>query len=128
MDAFTSDESGREEVFVQPLDRPGPRRRVSLEGGISPLWAPNGRRLHWRTANDILTVDLDAAGAVQGRPVVSATGTFVSNPPDTSYAVGRDGRLLVARLPPQRRVSTVNVVLNWDVEIERLISEAEARR
>ena len=62
------------------------------------------------------------------REAASATGTFVSNPPYTSYAVGRDGRMLVASIPPLRRVSTVNVVLNWDVEIERLISEAEAKR
>ena len=126
--AFTTEENGQAEVFVQPLSRAGPRRRVSLAGGVSPLWAPDGRRLYWRRGDDVVSVDLDAAGAAQGAPVIRATGTFVSNPPYTSYAVGRDGRLLLARIPPRRPVNTVNVVLNLDVEIERLISEAEAKR
>lgn len=126
--AFTTEENGQAEVFVQPLSRAGPRRRVSLAGGVSPLWAPDGRRLYWRRGDDVVSVDLDAAGAAQGAPVIRATGTFVSNPPYTSYAVGRDGRLLLARIPPRRPVNTVNVVLNLDVEIARLISEAEAKR
>ena len=126
--AFTTEENGQAEVFVQPLSRAGPRRRGSLAGGVSPLWAPDGRRLYWRRGDDVVSVDLDAAGAAQGAPVIRATGTFVSNPPYTSYAVGRDGRLLLARIPPRRPVNTVNVVLNLDVEIERLISEAEAKR
>lgn len=71
---------------------------------------------------------MDGAGTVQGAPVIRATGTFVSNPPYTSYAIGRDGRRLMARIPPRRPVNTVNVILNLDVEIERLISEAEAKR
>lgn len=126
--AFTSEENGRAEVFVQPLNRVGQRRRITLEGGVSPLWAPDGRRLYWRTGNDIISVDVDATGAAQGRPVIRATGPFVANAPYTSYAVGRDGRLLVGRNQPQRPVRTVEIVLNWDVEIERLISEAEAKR
>ena len=60
--------------------------------------------------------------------MAQASGRFVSNPPYSACAVGSDGRLLVSRLRPLRRVNTVNVVLNADVEIERLIAEAEAKR
>jgi hypothetical protein len=120
--AFTSEENGRAEVFLQPLGRVGQRRRITLEGGVSPLWAPDGRRLYWRTGNDIVSVDVDATGAAQGRPVIRATGPFVANAPYTSYAVGPDGRLLVGRNQPQHPVRTVDIVLNWDVEIERLLS------
>lgn len=126
--AFTSEEGGRSEVFVQPLTRTGPRRRVTLEGGTSPLWSHDGRRLFWRSADQILSVDVDGAGTPQGRPALRASGRFVTNGPYTSYAVGRDGRLLVARLRPLKKVNTVNVILNLDVEIERLIAEAVAKR
>lgn len=122
--AFTSEENGQAEVFVQPLNRAGPRRRVSLAGGVSPLWAPDGRRLYWRRGDDVVSVDMNAAGAVQGAPVIRATGAFVSN--SALYEL-RD-RPCLARIPPRRPVNTVNVILNLDVEIERLISEAEAKR
>jgi WD40-like Beta Propeller Repeat len=126
--AFTSEERGRAEVFVQALNRPGPRRRVSRDGGTSPGWGPQGRRLHWRVGEQIVSVDLDADGAMLGTPAVRATGGFIANGPYRSLAVGLDGRLLLARIPPLRPVNVVNVILNADVEIERLISEAESKR
>jgi dipeptidyl aminopeptidase/acylaminoacyl peptidase len=43
--AYSSDESGRREVYVQPWPGPGPRQQVSVEGGASPAWNPNGREI-----------------------------------------------------------------------------------
>ena len=52
--AYTSNESGRDEVYVRPFPRTeGVARLVSIGGGSGPVWAPNGihallsRRL-WR--------------------------------------------------------------------------------
>ncbi len=41
---FSSDETGRAEVYVQPIDG-GPPVRVSLEGGRWPAWLSDGRRI-----------------------------------------------------------------------------------
>jgi hypothetical protein len=126
--AFTSEEAGRAEVFLQPLNGAGARRRISRDGGSSPRWSGDSRRLYWRSAGAIVSVDLDPAGVPTSAPVPRASGRFVGNAPYTAYAVGRDGRVLVSRLKPLRRVNTVNVILNLDVEIERLLTEAEAKR
>ena len=45
---YTSDENGREEVYVRALAASGQRWPVSAGGGLSPVWAPDGRRLYFR--------------------------------------------------------------------------------
>jgi Tol biopolymer transport system component len=43
--AYSSDESGRPEVYVQPYPGPGPRTLVSANGGTGPAWSHDGREL-----------------------------------------------------------------------------------
>ena len=38
--AYTSNESGRDEVYVRPFPGPGQRVTVSSEGGVNPMWSP----------------------------------------------------------------------------------------
>ena len=45
--AFTSDESGREEVFVVPFPGPGGRIQISSEGGRSPRWRQDGKEIFY---------------------------------------------------------------------------------
>ena len=47
--AYASDESGRQEVYVQPVPGPGPRLQVSIAGGREPLWSPQGGTLFYRS-------------------------------------------------------------------------------
>jgi hypothetical protein len=51
---FASDRerSGRFEVYVQPFRGPGDSRKVSIEGGDSPAWNPNGREIFFLSAPD----------------------------------------------------------------------------
>ena len=48
--AYGSDSSGRFEVYVQSFPDLGPRQQISVEGGDSPLWNPNGRELFFRAS------------------------------------------------------------------------------
>ncbi len=48
--AYTSDESGADEVYVVPFPSAGDAKwRISNSGGIEPLWAHSGRELFYRT-------------------------------------------------------------------------------
>src|SRR5262249_42112638 len=40
--AYTSNESGQFEVYVTPYPGPGPKVRVSNEGGTNPRWSKKG--------------------------------------------------------------------------------------
>jgi len=45
--AYTSDETGRNEVYVDAYPTPGRRARVSAAGGEHPVWARDGRTLYY---------------------------------------------------------------------------------
>ena len=45
--AFQSNESGRPEIYVQPFRRPGPKVRISTEGGIQARWRGDGKELFY---------------------------------------------------------------------------------
>ena len=42
--AYASNETGRYEVWIEPLPRTGARHQVTRDGGSHPLWVADGRR------------------------------------------------------------------------------------
>jgi serine/threonine-protein kinase len=61
--AYTSNETGRNEVFVRPFpDVDAGKVQVSASGGFSPLWARDGRELFYVDgANNLIAVRFDAS-------------------------------------------------------------------
>ena len=53
---YTSNESGRTEVYVQPYPGPGGKWQISTEGGTEPVWNRNGRELFYRTGDKMMAV------------------------------------------------------------------------
>jgi Tol biopolymer transport system component len=53
--AYESDESGRNEIYVQPFPMTGAKEQVSSAGGSAPHWSRTGR-LSWVDLNNRLTV------------------------------------------------------------------------
>jgi hypothetical protein len=66
--AYTSDESGREEVYVDSYPRPGFRVMVSQGGGVDPVWRGDGRELYYWHGDALIAVPID--GSRGGRPPV----------------------------------------------------------
>jgi serine/threonine protein kinase/Tol biopolymer transport system component len=114
--AYSSDESGRMEVFVRPADGPDRRWPVSSDGGTQPVWNPNGKELFYRNGTRMMVVPVVASGEelklsqpVQlfDRPYAFGSGTTVPN-----YDVTPDGQRFVM-VKDASRETHVNVVLNW---------------
>jgi len=53
--AYESNESGRAEIYVEPLPRSGQRFQITKTGGSRPVWAPDGSRLYFdnNAGNDV---------------------------------------------------------------------------
>lgn len=45
--AYASNETGRYEVWLEPVPRSGARLKLTRDGGSHPLWAPDGRSLYF---------------------------------------------------------------------------------
>jgi eukaryotic-like serine/threonine-protein kinase len=111
--AYISNESGRDEVYVQPFPGPGAKRLVSEVGGTNPLWSRNGRELFFRNAGEFLVAAVETAGGfTSGKPAAMFSGRYRLTGRD--YDVSADGtRFVMMRNDDPRTTTTINVLLNW---------------
>ena len=54
--AYSSDPSGRFEIYVSPYPGPGGVTQVSAEGGTNPLWSRDGRELFYQNGTKMMAV------------------------------------------------------------------------
>lgn len=57
--AYRSDETGRDEVYVQPYPPGAGKWQISTDGGAQPMWAPNGKELFSKNGNRMMAVDVE---------------------------------------------------------------------
>ena len=124
--AYVSDESGRNEIFVQPYPGPGGKWQVSTEGGTEPLWNRNGRELFYRSGNTMMTVETTTEPRFAvGTPRRLFEGEYVAIefPQLADYDVSADGQrfLMVKEIDRTPSTAQINVVLNWFQELQRLV-------
>jgi serine/threonine-protein kinase len=129
--AYTSNESGRAEVYVRPFPRTdGVARLVSIDGGLDPVWAPNGASLYYRGASGyIMSVPITpAATFTPGRPepLFRFDGTYRMSMTGTGYDIHPDGQrfIMVSEGDAPSTASSpqqVHVVLNWFEELQRRV-------
>lgn len=67
--AYQSDETGRDEVYVQAFPVPGHKTLISAGGGIHPAWRGDGRELYYWQADQLIAARLAGTGA-DGPPTV----------------------------------------------------------
>ena len=60
--AFTTQETGRSEVYVKAFPPTGARRQISNAGGVQPLWRRDGRELYYLALDGtLMAVDILSA-------------------------------------------------------------------
>jgi serine/threonine-protein kinase len=120
--AYTSNESGRNEVYVRSLpDVDKFRKQISTTGGDSPLWSPDGNELFYRNGNSVMAVALQTMPElVPGKPETLFRGTYIQavalegNPWDISP----DGKRFLMIKPSAEMPRKINIVLNWFEELK----------
>jgi Tol biopolymer transport system component/tRNA A-37 threonylcarbamoyl transferase component Bud32 len=120
--AYTSEESGGEEVYVLPFPLTGDRWRVSTSGGADPLWSEDGRELFYRTGGKVMAVEIRTSPRFSaGAPRELFADSFAVSPNFmTGYSVAADGRFLFAQpVRPDPPTRAVQMVLNWFSELRR---------
>jgi eukaryotic-like serine/threonine-protein kinase len=116
--AYTSDESGAWEVYVQPFPEGGGRWRISAGGGAQPLWRSDGRELFYLGADGRLMTVAIGTGQAFDRGVPSALFQtrvpFMLAPFRMGYSVTPDGeRFLLNNVVPDAEPVTITLVRNW---------------
>jgi serine/threonine protein kinase/Tol biopolymer transport system component len=124
--AYTSDETGKNEVYVQSFPVSTGKWKVSSDGGSQPVWRGDGRELFFLSrTRQIHSVSVTPGGA-----------TFAAGPPRAlfptppffaagtgsrfHYDVTPDGgRFLVARSWDSEAGYIVHVLVDWTAELEK---------
>jgi len=110
--AYTSDESGRNEIYVRSFPEPAGKVQVSLDGGLEARWSRDGRELYYRNGDRMMAarVVTTPTFSVQNRGELFR-GNFTSFPFHAQYDVTPDGRFIMTQGPASS--AALVVVLNW---------------
>lgn len=126
--AYTSDESGRDEVYVQSFPHAGSKVQVSNSGGDQAVWARNGKALFFRGGGAIHEVTFAAGPPLTvGKPRSLFPDSYESPQAQgghTGYDVFPDGRFLMLEAPDGKAAGMSRYqlifVFNWFEELRRL--------
>ncbi len=124
--AYVSDELGLNHVYVSPFPNPDVRYLVSEdEGGVQPVWSPDGTELFYRSGNRMMAVSVQTEPTFRaGRPEVLFEGRYVITrfqPGYQYYDISPDGQRFLMIKAEEGSTGQINVVLNWFEELKRLV-------
>jgi hypothetical protein len=123
--AYVSNESGRDEVYVQAFSGPGGKWQISNNGGAEPLWSRNGKQLLYRHLDQVLVSDVHAGKTFSaGKPqLLFQQPGYMLCDPLRCWDMSQDGqRFLMVKLEERKPepVTELLLVLNWFEELKRL--------
>jgi serine/threonine protein kinase len=121
---YTSNESGSQEVYVQPFPATGLKFQVSFGGGREPHWRKDGTELFYIGEGRTLTAVSMKLGsksfqAEQPKRLfpLSILSTFIVG---RSYEVSNDGqRFLTLIIPDGGSAPALSVDLNWQAMLKK---------
>ena len=143
--AYASDESKREQIYVQPFPPTGAKYQITTNGGTSPLWSPDGKKLFYLEAQTgtyrpqagtwtsslyrLISVNVRTqAGFAFSNPTPLVERMLMGD--DTrAYDITPDGKQFVAVFLASDDTSgepshpEIRVTLNWFEELKRLVKK-----
>lgn len=112
--AYDSDESGRNEIYVQPFPPDGTKWQVSSGGGESPRWRRDGRRLFYvRDDQMLMSVDVTTAAGFEA----SAPRAHRRIDSD-DLVITHDGREVIVSRRGSRDPQPIVVVTGWHQDVK----------
>ncbi len=126
--AYTSDESGKDEVYVTSYPEPRDSTRISSDGGTQVEWRRDGRELFYRAPDrKLMAVPIRGAATFEpGTP--QALFELPLNPPawiqggvdQRVYAPSSDGQRFLIGVPVAEGSSApISVVLDWTATLKK---------
>jgi eukaryotic-like serine/threonine-protein kinase len=129
--AYTSNESGKEEIYVRPFpDVNDGRWQISTSGGNNPLWSRDGREIFYRNGNAVMAVSVKISPTFNFEtPRILFQGTYVRsvNSPGSrdfgTWDISPDSRRFLMLREPSTGSGgrKINIVVNWLEELKQWV-------
>lgn len=118
--AYSSNESGQNEVYVRPYRGRAEKQRVSTQGGIAPRWRADGRELFYvNLAGTLMAVPTTLEPSFAARTPV-ALFAMEGNPVDFKpFDVSADGQRFVVATTVPGEDAPPTVILDWPALLRR---------
>jgi eukaryotic-like serine/threonine-protein kinase len=111
--AYSSNDTGQWEVYLQPFMRPGGRMRVSINGGSQSRWRADGRELFYITLDGtIMSVEMTEPARPSAPRKLFDSGLAVT-PVTDQYDVTADGQRFLLMVPQRQQGTRLTVLTNW---------------
>jgi Tol biopolymer transport system component len=122
--AYTSDESGRNEVYVRAFPGASGRFQISVNGGMEPRWRQDGRELYYRAPDGkLMAVGVRSAAGSFERETPKALFETHWVPPNGlmyGYDVTRDGQRFLGPVPVETESTrALTIMTNWQAGLNR---------
>ena len=117
--AYSSDESGRIEIYVVSFPKPAGKWQVSLEGGTNPQWNRKGTEIFFLTSTDnrLMSAQIDGKG---GQFVVGNLKSFFMFSGSVAlqpwFAPAPDDSKFIAPAPTAEDQPPLTLITNWTAE------------
>jgi Tol biopolymer transport system component len=117
--AYSSNESGRTQVYVTSFPGGAGKWQVSSASGDMPAWRQDGKEIYFASVSELQAVSVNSAGG-QFNPGTPQTIAHLGN----AIANGRvfdampDGSRFIAPIVPFDAASPIHLLVNWPAELE----------
>jgi Tol biopolymer transport system component len=113
--AYTSNESGRFEVYVETIPRSDRKWAVSANGGYEPRWRGDGGELYYLSDDwKVMSVAVSAGPSFGVPKPLFQTRVpvgVINN--RTHYVPSRDGKRFLVNMALDGPAPSINVIVNW---------------
>jgi len=120
--AYANNETGRQEVYIQPFPSGAGRWQVSTAGGTRAKWRKDGKELFFFSPEQqVMAVDVTQKGASLqlGTPHALFKATTVTNG-SGPYTVSADGKKFVMNtVLPQSITEPLTLITNWPADLKQ---------
>jgi Tol biopolymer transport system component len=123
--AYTTDESGKNEVFIQSFPASGNKKRISTNGGFAPMWRNDGRELYFVSEDHkLMAVDVKPTQSspeftrpkplFEEKPLGDSLYTNLCASGRALYAPSSDGQRFLFLVPVENeRPERLHYIHNW---------------
>lgn len=117
--AYSSNETGRAEVYVTSFPESRGKWQISQHGGLAPAWREDGRELFFISGSKVMAATVAAGETFDSRIPVELFSAHMKSLPPPFYDVSPDGNKFLVNVLPESATDPITVVTNWPAALQK---------